>query len=313
MKDKKKLMMVIVACAAGLAFGTDGVWTYTKALDNASFNWMDPSNWQDGAIPNGAGDTAALGGVEADLGNKIQIINVTNAVNRSWNNGEQVSLTLDSITGLKNQQIRQGFGIKALTAVADPSGFLGPWRSDRVYSGLQVTADADTTVPQVMAGCMFELNLPYAGVKTTVGKVRGVGTMIKKGPGDLALMDAGSDAVTLRLAGAGALELGRDKSQDAAPVSGAFVHLDASQTNTMTFVAGEDGRTYVSRWNDCDGRSIYAYQDTAIAGSATNRPHLRTDYLNGKAVVDFGAFCAGGDIGYDAAYTHDTETYGETA
>ncbi|MBQ0031659.1 MAG: hypothetical protein KBT68_02530, partial [bacterium] len=201
--------------------------------------------------------------------------------------------------------------MKTLTEGVDPSGFLGPWRTERVYSGLKVSATSDTTVPQVMAGNMFELDLPNAGVNTTVGKVRGVGTMIKKGSGDLTIADAGADAVTLRLAGPGKLSLGRDKSNDDRPVAGAWLHLDASMTNTMTFVTGDDGKTYVSRWNDCDGANAYAEQALAIAGSATNRPFLRLNYLNGKSVVDFGAFF-GNDIEFDV-YDHDVETYGETA
>lgn len=307
----KKLMMAVVALATGFAFGTDGVWTYTKALDSSKIDWQDATKWQGGSIPNGTDDTAALGGVAAALGSNIQIINVTNVANRTYSNNEMTGLALRSVTGLKNQQIRQNDGLKSLTEVFDPSGFLGPWRTERVYSGLSVTADADTSVPQLMTGNMFELNLPNAGVKTTVGKIRGVGTMIKKGAGDLAITDAGAHATTLRLAGAGTLSLGRDKSNDDHPVAGAWLHLDASQTNTMTFVAGADGKTYISRWNDCDGAKAYAEQTLAIAGSATNRPFLRLDGLNGKPVVDFGAFF-GNNIEFDV-YDHDVATYGETA
>ena len=293
------------------ASGADGVWTYAKELDSTKIDWTDTTKWQDGTVPNGADDTAALGNVAADLGNAIQIVNVPNVANRSYNNDEMAGLTLRSLTGLANQRIRQRDGIKSLTEVLDPSDFLGLWLTDTVYSGLKVTATADATVPQVSAGNMFELNLPNAGVKTTVGKIRNVGTMIKKGPGDLAITDAGADATTLRLTGAGSLSLGRDKSKDAQPVAGAWLHLDASRTNTMTFVAGDDGKTYISRWNDCDGKSAYAEQTRAITGSATNRPFLRLDYLNGKPVVDFGAFF-GSNIDFDV-YDHDVTTYGETA
>lgn len=307
----KKLMMAVVALATGFAFATDGVWTYTNALNSSKIDWQDATMWQGGAIPNGTGDTAELGGVATDLGEKIQIINIPKVAERSWNNDEKIGLALRSVTGLKNQQIRQNDGIKSLAEVFDPSGFLGPWRTERVYSGLSVSATSDTSVPQLMTGNMFELSLPNAGVKTTVGKIRGVGTMIKKGPGDLAIADAGASATTLRLAGSGTLSLGRDKSGDARPVAGAWLHLDASRTNTMTFVAGADGKTYVSRWNDCDGAAAYAEQTQAIAGSATNRPFLRLDCLNGKPVVDFGAFF-GSNIDFDV-YDHDVATYGETA
>ena len=49
----KKLMMAVVALATGFAFGTDGVWTYTKALDSSKIDWQDATKWQGGKIPNG--------------------------------------------------------------------------------------------------------------------------------------------------------------------------------------------------------------------------------------------------------------------
>ena len=307
----KKIMTVLVAFALASAFGVDGVWTYEKALDSSNVDWEEAAKWQNGAIPNGTDDTASLDGVASELKNAIQIINVPRVSGKTYTSSESAGLTLKSMTGLKNQQIRQRNGMKSLVEVTDPSGFLGLWLSDMVYSGIKVSATSDTTVPQVRAGNMFELNLPNAGVKTTVGKVRGVGTMIKKGSGDLAIVDAGANATMLRIAGSGTLSLGRDKSGDSRPVAGAWLHLDASQTNTMTLVAGEDGKTYVARWNDCDGAVAYAEQSVVIAGSATNRPHLRLDFLNGKPVVDFGAFF-GSNIEFDV-YDHDVATYGETA
>ncbi len=61
---------------------------------------------------------------------------------------------------------------------------------------------------------------------------------------------------------------------------GAYLHLDASKTNTMTLVA-QDGTNFVTRWNDVDGGSMYVVpaSDAGSFGQRTN-PSTRRPFLN---------------------------------
>ena len=61
---------------------------------------------------------------------------------------------------------------------------------------------------------------------------------------------------------------------------GAFLHLDASQTNTMTF-AVENGTNFITRWNDVDGGAMYVVSDTATgAFGQRTEPSKRRPFLN---------------------------------
>ena len=61
---------------------------------------------------------------------------------------------------------------------------------------------------------------------------------------------------------------------------GAYLHLDASQTNTMTLVE-QNGTNFVTRWNDVDGGTMYVVpaDDTGSSGQRTN-PSQRYPFLN---------------------------------
>ena len=72
------------------------------------------------------------------------------------------------------------------------------------------------------------------------------------------------------------------------PHFGAWLHLDASQTDTMTIVP-QNGTNFVTRWNDADGGSVYAYHDASeydYRDSPTNRmPFISTTKtLNSRPV-----------------------------
>ena len=62
------------------------------------------------------------------------------------------------------------------------------------------------------------------------------------------------------------------------PAPGAAFHVDASQADTMTLVGSE-----VSEWRDRNGNSV-------VARAPGTRPTLLAKALNGKPVVDFGAW-----------------------
>jgi hypothetical protein len=76
---------------------------------------------------------------------------------------------------------------------------------------------------------------------------------------------------------------------------GAFIHVDASQTNTMTLVMA-NGTNFITRWNDVDGGSMYFLSDTSTGsfGQRTEpskrRPFLNpAKYQNGLPVADLGS------------------------
>jgi len=66
------------------------------------------------------------------------------------------------------------------------------------------------------------------------------------------------------------------------PAPGAAFHVDASQSDTITLTNGSE----VSEWRDRDGGSV-------AARAPGTRPTLLSNALNGKPVVDFGAWNSG--------------------
>lgn len=69
--------------------------------------------------------------------------------------------------------------------------------------------------------------------------------------------------------------------------SGSFFHLDASQTNTMTFFVRNGTNTFVDCWRDVNGGPI-----AAVSRRKTDQNYsagyLRENALNGLSVVDYG-------------------------
>ena len=73
----------------------------------------------------------------------------------------------------------------------------------------------------------------------------------------------------------------------AAIVTTPTLHFDASDSTTMTTVE-ESGETRLSEWRDpVSGKSAVAPYEGNHGGS---KPWIRTNALNGKSIVDFGAF-----------------------
>lgn len=62
-----------------------------------------------------------------------------------------------------------------------------------------------------------------------------------------------------------------------------WFHVDASAATTVT-AAETDGTNFISSWVDADGGAVYARTETG------RKPFLRKGFLNGRDVVDFGAF-----------------------
>lgn len=73
------------------------------------------------------------------------------------------------------------------------------------------------------------------------------------------------------------------------PTRGLFVHLDASQADSLETETAADGREYVNAWHDVSKAGWRGTNDVyAAAPAAANRPWLVRSGLNGRAYVDFG-------------------------
>lgn len=121
-----------------------------------------------------------------------------------------------------------------------------------------------------------------------VPDVSGTGNLVKSGGGTLVLGD------TRNLAGAVSVEAGRVRFGGARPVptaaglpGGLAFRVDASAAGSLE-TAESGGTVYVARVNDADGRGFYAWATNDAA-----RPVLQEAALNGKPVLDFGAYGSG--------------------
>lgn len=115
-----------------------------------------------------------------------------------------------------------------------------------------------------------------AGSTLSVGIVEGSGAFVKDGAGTVQV--GGFDGVTKTEVRDGTLAM-----PGGSLPGGTWLHVDASRPETMDTVV-EGGKTYVTKWYDCDGNGRSATTDTA------NRPYLSTGYLPGGSVVDFGSY-----------------------
>lgn len=102
-------------------------------------------------------------------------------------------------------------------------------------------------------------------------------------PGTVELMSSPGGRSHVNVLG-GTLRLHGNAAPDLGPVAGAWVHLDASKTASMTL--DENGR--VAEWRDADGNGEKATKH----GNSWANPELKTDAVSGKRVVDFGGFGA---------------------
>ena len=98
----------------------------------------------------------------------------------------------------------------------------------------------------------------------------------------------------------------------------AHLHLDASQTNTMTIVS-DGGTNFITRWNDVDGGSLYVIHETGTGGFGQRpNPDQRKPFLspnltqNGLPIIDLGTAIfsnytnsEGVAYGYGAAFRYN--------
>lgn len=104
-------------------------------------------------------------------------------------------------------------------------------------------------------------------------------TLTKAGLGTLVINDC-EDAKTKLDVAAGRLEVRSRKQPDV--LANAHFHVDASVPSSLTSIE-TDGVQYVSEWHDVRPESPRMASTTAA-----NKPFVNADYLNGRAVMDFG-------------------------
>jgi len=143
-------------------------------------------------------------------------------------------------------------------------------------SGLEVQATNRVALAVTGAGAV------------AVPDVSGTGNLVKSGEGTLVLGD------TRNLSGAVSVEDGRLRFGGERPVpteaalpGGLAFRMDASAAGSLV-TAESGGTVYVTRANDADGRPFYAWATNDAA-----RPVLASGALNGKPVLDFGAYGSG--------------------
>ncbi len=90
------------------------------------------------------------------------------------------------------------------------------------------------------------------------------------------------------LSGAADLDVGSGTCRVTGDPQGTWFHVDASQTNTMTFAA-HNGTNFITRVADINNNGRYASQsDNYTATSAPHAPWLAGNLQNGLSVIDFG-------------------------
>ena len=143
-------------------------------------------------------------------------------------------------------------------------------------------------------GSVFQTD--NVGDKIRIANLYTHGLITKKGAGELTLDKPTGERSIVNLH-AGTLTFGADASYlEDAPATNVFIRFDASETNTLKTFVGDDGRTYVTNWTSCGSQTFWAR-----AESATSRPFLSEEKVNGVSLVDFGG-CS--------TVPADVETYG---
>ncbi len=279
---------VVIAGLACSAVATDYVWV-NQTGGGASQNWDASSSWTVGGAA--ATDYPKTGEDRADLSL------------RPRGGAQDVGLprldwAIGSLVGTVQHLLHFPFGVANVT-VGDPTDFRGVWNvtSKSGVAETFLTLDPPTADVEPTLGAVLSENA-RVNVRVTDGKsarlgaLYGGGQIAKTGAGRLVVGPAASaDRARLSVAeGDVALE-GHDPEADGRlPIGGAWVHFDASATDSyLETETRADGRTYVTKWGDLSGnghhatKSDNAYVESAPFVNETRRP-------NGLNLMDFGSW-----------------------
>lgn len=264
----------------------DTVFVTDQSMYNWNFPWSTATYWRSGVAP-----------LE-----DISTVYITNAVSKEAAMSEQrielptnQSLEVPTLIGdnLRTILFPSGAGGKTFT-VGDAANFKGIFRSF-AQTPATFAFSSSTTVEQFAADGVPYLKVINPDDKVVVKSILGRGTISKYGPGTMKIMDG---SVNMRLRHVeGTVELVGHSYPDAL-VSGYDADYDASAENVFVASEGSDGREHVQTWKSANSPTVF--YSTATNETVEARPFLRTNYANGRTVVDFGAY-KGNDTAMDAA------------
>ena len=232
------LGLSIAAC--GVCTGTTGSWTLKKTSDSYS-PFATASNWLDGYVPTNAHDSMEFAVTSDNTNDRSWTWNAggTGAIfgNVSLPKASQ-GLLLDGISGYRQYRLRtDGSRFLDFYSFLDVTDFLGSFElvSDAT---LQIRAGESGETQQLHAlKVSGKPTLDVAGGVVELGNLSGEGTLVKSGSGELRLSGVTSATGVRIRAKDGTVTL-KGVPFAPSPVAGAALHIDASQTNTVSVVNG---------------------------------------------------------------------------
>jgi len=244
----------------------NGVWTGATG-DGL---WATVGNWENDAVPSGEDATASF----------------PSGTNTSVQMPAQ-AVTIKTLSGTTNFTLLTAAG--QTFTLKDASGFGGT--IDLRGGTLSLAGTGNAVVSNLLATSPSTLDVQNAAATVTVARASGTAELDKTGAGFLRLAHASiadrQNAQVVLIAGS--LEFAAAEIP-ASVLDQAWFHVDASQTNTMTF-ATHNGTNYITRLNDVRGNGRYASPssgDNYTSITAPHAPWLQNDFQNGRSVIDFG-------------------------
>jgi len=260
----KWLGATLLAMAAGRVWAGDGVWTQA-----AGGNWSDAVNWRDGTVADGEGGVASFTGA-APAGSEVVLPA----------DGGTIGTVLGTDRFVLSKTGGGAFSLKSADA------FWGLWQLNGGTLSLLAEPASPSVLENVRVVGPTTVSVPAADAYASISNLAGNAELTKSGNGTLSLKNTdGTSVVTLDQ---GALVLSA-QPPPATPVAGAWFHTDATVPSSL-IVHERNGTNYVETWGDARWSSDHAYSVYAQNFDTATQPFVRTNFLNGLPVVDFGSF-----------------------
>ena len=288
MKEKVLYNIKTIVALTALASSTCGALaegTLTWAGSSDSPSWTEAGNWRDGG---GEAPSAAPMDGSAPL--------VFNALPQGAAPYRQVigigsALSVGSLTDGEPLSFRREFSYTSSSAL----GFLGAqtyygfWNIGK--ANVQLNMASGTTLEMLQAGGALVLPNVASGT-ATISSLGGRAVLDKRGSGGLSVGSSAGPGAVVHVESGTVTLLGQPDGLGPAP--GAVLRVDASREDTMEIEEGADGRRYISRWNDADGRDACVRKSSYTSSESWSIPYCTPPFVspataNGLPLVDFGA------------------------